>query len=155
MPHWSGVYKSPRYGLTALDSWRYHGVYVMPDLTQSNRIETPAAKLAVREFCAEAVRRAGGKAELVRVLVELDFRGRDEDGYNEKSIEAWMAGRRMPSAAVLIALALRLRIALDGIIAAAEDVEEVRAATAGATEEAAERLREARGLMLVEGEKAS
>jgi hypothetical protein len=93
----------------------------------------------VREFCAEAIRRAGGQAELATALVELGFTGHGGEEYNEKAIGAWPAGRRAPASAILVALAIRYRIPLDGIIAAAEEAEA-----------AAENLRMARSLTLTE-----
>lgn len=94
----------------------------MPDATQSIRIEAAAAELAVRRFCVEAIRRAGGLGELAQALAEMGFRGRGDE-YGEASLEGWIAGRRTPSSTILIALALRFRIPLDGIMAAAEAAE--------------------------------
>jgi transcriptional regulator with XRE-family HTH domain len=115
----------------------------MSDPSQRNRPEAPAARLAVKEFCTEALRRAGGAAELATVLVELGCaRGGEE--YHPRTFAQWTSGRRVPSAAILVALAIRFRIPLDGIISAAEE-----------TEVAAERLRAARALTLIPEERSA
>ena len=79
------------------------------------------ARLVVKEVCIAAIDRVGGEpAALVPILASMGFSGHGGEDYNEKSIEAWPTGRRAPSATTLIAMAIKLRISLDGIVAAAE-----------------------------------
>jgi transcriptional regulator with XRE-family HTH domain len=104
----------------------------MPEGTQrSTGPEAREAEEAIRRFCQRAVDVAGGKAQLIEELIAIGFPGRSEGGWNERTIEAWLNGRRRPHAVTLIGMALRFRIPLDEVLTEAEsDDESLRAEVA-------------------------
>ena len=66
----------------------------------------------VKQFLADAIEKAGGPKALGHKLEKHGFTGR-EGPYDERTVRAWRAGRRMPSPDVVFGIAMLFELSLD------------------------------------------
>lgn len=71
-----------------------------------------ATSREVCRFLGDARERAGGSEPLTRHLAEMGFVGVDGP-FGEATVRAWIAGRRSPDPAVLLAVAAYYGLSLD------------------------------------------
>ena len=66
----------------------------------------------VKQFLADAIDNAGGPKALAHKLEKHGFTGR-EGPYDERTVRAWRAGRRMPSPDLVFGIAKLFELSLD------------------------------------------
>ena len=66
----------------------------------------------VKQFLADAIAKAGGPKALGHKLERHGFSGR-EGPYDERTVRAWRAGRRMPAPDVIFGIAMLCELSLD------------------------------------------
>ena len=73
----------------------------------------------VKQFLADAIEKAGGPKALGHKLEKYGFTGR-EGSYDERTVRAWRAGRRMPSPDVVFGIAMLFELSLDRYVFGSE-----------------------------------
>jgi hypothetical protein len=86
----------------------------------------------LKQFLSDAIEKAGGPKALGHKLEKHGFTGR-EGPYDERTVRAWRAGRRMPSPEIVFGIAMLFDVSLDQYVFGeelhdklAQDVERLR-----------------------------
>lgn len=96
-------------------------------------LEREVIREHLKQFLSEAIEKAGGPKALGHKLEKHGFTGR-EGPYDERTVRAWRAGRRMPSPEIVFGIAMLFEVSLDQYVFGEElqdrltqDVERLRA----------------------------
>jgi hypothetical protein len=75
-------------------------------------LERELIRERLKQFLSHAIEKAGGPKALGHKLEKHGFMGR-EGPYDERTVRAWRAGRRMPSPEIVFGIAMLFEVSLD------------------------------------------